>query len=318
MSPMALQHFNRFEGRADISRRAELASRSQRSSCDTNTPPHTDSTRRRMSGASRGVGNARWGGTPLAPVIRRSGILPSATEVVFWGTDAGEVTVQGGWSTAPGSAVTFTEHFARSMSIPDALAPDNLLCFEMNGEPLTPEHGAPVRLIAPGWYGVANVKWLASIELIDHRYAGRFMARDYVTIREEQRDGQAVWTFASVGHDRLKSAPAKVTRNNDRHTVVGVAWGAPIEHVEVRIDDGPWLPASMTGARHGDKHRDTGYSWQFWTFDWGKPSAGPHTVTSRAFDGRGNVQPAPDDPFLAAKRTYWESNGHITRHVVIA
>ena len=97
------------------------------------------------------------------------------------------------------------------MTLADAMAPGNLLCYEMNGEPLPPEHGAPVRLIAPGWYGVANVKWLSRIELIDHRYAGRFMARDYVTFREHTDDAEnTVWTFETVGPFRLKSAPAKV------------------------------------------------------------------------------------------------------------
>jgi hypothetical protein len=108
-----------------------------------------------------------------------------------------------------GQDLTITEQFARSMSLHDALARDNLLCYEMNGDPLPPEHGFPVRLIAPGWYGVANVKWLTRIEVTDHRFAGRFMARDYVSIREEQRGGQTVWTFATVSHDRLKSAPAR-------------------------------------------------------------------------------------------------------------
>src|SRR5436305_9183080 len=95
-----------------------------------------------------------------------------------------------------------TEQFARSMSVREALSRDNLLCYEMNGEPLPPEHGFPLRLIAPGWYGVANVKWLTRIEVLDHRYAGRFMARDYVSIREQEHDGQTVWTFTTVSHDR--------------------------------------------------------------------------------------------------------------------
>ena len=102
-----------------------------------------------------------------------------------------------------------------------------------------------MRLIAPGWYGVANVKWLTRIEVLDHRYAGNFMARDYVTIREEQRDSQTVWTFTTVSHDRLKSAPAKVTRLQNRYTIMGAAWGAPIAECEVRIDDGPWMPTSL-------------------------------------------------------------------------
>ena len=88
---------------------------------------------------------------------------------------------------------------------------------------------------------MANVKWLTRIEVMDQRYAGRFMARDYVTIREQARDGQTVWTFNTVKHDRLKSAPAKVTRRRDRYAIMGAAWGAPIAEVEVQIDEGPWM-----------------------------------------------------------------------------
>jgi DMSO/TMAO reductase YedYZ molybdopterin-dependent catalytic subunit len=117
--------------------------------------------------------------------------------------------------------------------------------YEMNGEALPATNGFPVRLIAPGWYGVANVKWLTRIELTDHRFAGRFMAREYVQVREEERDGQTLWTFATVSHDRLKSAPAKVTGLGRRYFVVGVAGGAPIAKVEVKIDNGPWTKAKL-------------------------------------------------------------------------
>ena len=155
------------------------------------------------------------------------------------------------------------------MSLEEALSDENLLCYEMNGEPLPREHGFPVRLIAPGWYGVANVKWLTRIEVMDQRYAGRFMARDYVTIREQKRDGQTVWTFNTVKHDRLKSAPAKVTRRGDRYSIMGAAWGAPIAEVEVQIDDGPWRTAKLDYRRRAGK-RD-GFAWSFWTLDWASP-----------------------------------------------
>ena len=137
------------------------------------------------------------------------------------------------------------------------------------------------------------------------------MARDYVTIREERRDGETVWTFTSVTHDRLKSAPAKVTRLGERYTVMGAAWGAPIAGVEVRIDDGPWQPATLTEGGRAE------FAWAFWTFDWGTPSSGEYAVSSRAIDVDGAVQPAPDDPFLAGKTTFWESTGQITRRVRI-
>jgi DMSO/TMAO reductase YedYZ molybdopterin-dependent catalytic subunit len=277
------------------------------------------------------VGNARWAGTPLAPLLERAGILDAGIEVVFWGADSGAVTIRDNSGIIrPGSGtgvddgagaldLTITEQFARSMSVEDALSPDNLLCYEMNGAPLPRDHGSPLRLIAPGWYGVANVKWLTRIEVVDQRYAGRFMARDYVTIREETRAGKAVWTFATVRHDRLKSAPAKVTRRNERYTITGAAWGAPIAEVEVSIDDGPWMTAELQDPppwkRRSRARSD--FAWRFWTLKWGNPAAGDHTIASRAFDVDGNLQPAPSDPYLAGKVTFWESNGQITRRVRI-
>ena len=212
--------------------------------------------------------------------------------------------------------LTITEQFARSMSLEDALSGDNLLCYEMNGVPLPREHGFPVRLIAPGWYGVANVKWLTRIEVTDQRFAGRFMARDYVTIREQQRDGQTVWTFTTVNHDRLKSAPAKVTRRGNRYTIMGAAWGAPIAAVQVQIDGGPWMAAELDDRRSEAAPAPRGFAWRFWTFDWGRPP--PASTRSRR--GRSTstaTSSRAERPFLASKGTYWESNGQITRRVRI-
>ncbi|MDX1979516.1 MAG: molybdopterin-dependent oxidoreductase [Bryobacteraceae bacterium] len=275
-----------------------------------------------------GIGNARWGGARLAPLLEQANILDGATEVIFWGVDRGGVTVrdnsgilsagQSGSAQPDGAGgldLTFTEQFARSMSVEEALSRDNILCYQMNGGPLPADNGFPVRLIAPGWYGVANVKWLTRIEVTDRRYTGRFMARDYVTARETRRDGQAIWTFTTVGLARLKSAPAKVTRSGDRFTIMGAAWGAPIRAVEVQIDGGPWMPAVLDNSTPPQARR---FSWRFWTLDWAAPGSGEHTIRSRAIDVDGNVQPAPDDEFLSSKRTYWESNGQITRRVRIA
>jgi DMSO/TMAO reductase YedYZ molybdopterin-dependent catalytic subunit len=250
-----------------------------------------------------GIGNATWAGTPLAPLLDEVGVEEQGIEVVFWGADAGEQT----WRDT-----TITEQFARSMSLDDVRDTEALIVYEMNGNPLPPEHGFPARLIVPGWYGVANVKWLERIEVRDSRYQGHFMARDYVTIREEVHDGESVWTFTSVTRDRLKSAPAKVTKQDKGYSIMGAAWGEPIAGVEVRIDDEPWQDATLTTGE-GEE-----FAWVFWTLDWGTPEAGEHTVTSRATSLAGNVQPAPDDPFLAGKSTYWESNGQITRRIRIA
>lgn len=245
------------------------------------------------------VGNAIWMGTSLAALLREAGVLASGSEVVFWGTDTGSAEVNG---------VQLTEQFSRSMSLEEAMNPRNILCWGMNGAPLLPEHGFPVRLIAPGWYGVANVKWLRRIEVLDRPYEGRFMAREYVTIRETQQDGAKIARFTSVGRMNLKSAPAKVTQLDGEHRIIGAAWGAPIAKVEVRVDDGPWLPATIEEGGES-------VAWAIWSLDWGRPPAGEHSITTRAIDTAGNVQPAKDDPVIATKLTFWESNGQITRRV---
>ena len=249
-----------------------------------------------------GIGTAKWAGTPLAPILEEAQVLDHGIEVVFFGSDAGEEIVR---------EIKMTQNFARSMSLADAMNPNNLLCYEMNGAQLPQAHGFPLRLIAPGWFGIANVKWLKRIEVRSSRFMNRFMARDYVTIREEQRDGQTAWVESSVGRALLKSVPAKVTRSDGQYEIIGAAWGAPIASVEVQIDGGPWLPATI------DDSEEAEFAWKVWSLDWADASPGEHAITSRAIDTAGNVQPAMDDPLIANKQTYWESNGQVTRRVRI-
>jgi DMSO/TMAO reductase YedYZ molybdopterin-dependent catalytic subunit len=250
-----------------------------------------------------GIGTARWAGTPLAAVLADAGVRDSAMEVVFFGSDAGEETVR---------EIKMAQHFARSMSLADAMNPNNLLCYEMNGAALPHPNGFPLRLIAPGWYGIANVKWLHRIEVRDTRFMGRFMARDYVTIRKEQRDGEEVWAETSVGRGRLKSAPARVTRKDGSYRIIGAAWGAPVAKVEVRIDAGPWQPATIDNSEAAE------FAWKIWSLDWPNPTPGEHTITSRAIDAAGEIQPAIDDPRIVNTHTYWESNGQVSRKIRIA
>ena len=121
----------------------------------------------------------------------------------------------------------------------------------MNGEPLPLNHGGPLRLGVPGWYGVAWVKWLSRIEIHDRRYVNRFMSRDYVTIRGETQGEKVIWQQTLVGLMNLKSIVARVVRHPERVLrVTGAAWGdgTPLRAVELKVDDGPWRRTQFTGG----------------------------------------------------------------------
>jgi DMSO/TMAO reductase YedYZ molybdopterin-dependent catalytic subunit len=120
-------------------------------------------------------GAKRAGGDIIGADPAQAGVMDPSIEVAFWGTDAGEKELR---------QIKMRQHVVRSLSLADAMSPHTLLCYEMNGATLPPEHGFPLRLTVPGWYGIANVKWLMRIEVLPTRWEGRFMARDYVTIRE--------------------------------------------------------------------------------------------------------------------------------------
>ena len=243
-------------------------------------------------GYTGGIGTARWLGAPLDRILNEADTAPDGLEVVFWGADLGDITLRDATRD-----VTMTQHFARSLSLADAWHNANILAYEMNGEPLSVAHGAPLRFLATERYGIASVKWLKRIEVRDRRLMNQFMARDYVTIREEDREGETYWTETSVGRVRLKPLPAKVTRSAAGYRIMGAAWGAYIRAVEVQIDDGPWQKATI---EPGEGQHE---AWGFRFYDWPDPVPGEHTITSRVTDRRGNLQPAMDDPQIAKKHT---------------
>ena len=249
--------------------------------------------------------NAKWTGTPLALILERAGMLDSGIEVVFFGHDEGEEVMR----PLRGKEVTVKQNFARSLTIDQAMGPDILLCYNVNDQPLPPAHGYPLRVIIPWWYGISQVKWLKRIEVRTSRYMGRFISRDYVTLREETHNGEPVWRQTSVGKGRINSTPARVTRVGPTYRIYGAAWGVLLKEVQVRIDDGAWQTAEIIQGH------DAKYSWKFWRLDWDRPSSGEHTITSRAISASGTVQPTPNDPYLKRKHTYWENNGQVTRTV---
>lgn len=255
-------------------------------------------------GFMNAVCNSRWGGTPLAPLLQACGIDPAVTEVVFFGEDKNEEILRPGTKRELKVEVPF----GRSMSIGDALRPDLLLAYERNGEPIEHRNGAPIRLIVPGWYGVANVKWLTRIECRDKRYMGKYMARDYVTVRGERLGDEMVFVESSVTRIQLKSVVARIMRlpASDSQTpakAFGVAWddGTGIARVEVKVDDQTWRDAIVS-----DKPSSK-YGWKFFSIELGQLSPGRHSIVSRAIDVNGRVQPAAEDDEIALKKTYWEA-----------
>jgi DMSO/TMAO reductase YedYZ molybdopterin-dependent catalytic subunit len=249
------------------------------------------------------VGNTRWTGTPLAPLLKECGLKKNAIEIVFFGGDEKTEKIRDH---------DYPQNFARSLSLPDALQDKILLAYEMDGRPLPVEHGFPLRLIVPGWYGIAWVKWLKRVEAQDRRFMGRFMARDYVTIRGEETPDGTIWRETSVTRLNVKSLVARVLRRTDgRVRVTGAAWtdGTPLKTVELKIDDGPWLAAQL------DKQSHAPYAWTFWNYEWKNPAPGEHALVSRATDANGVIQPSADDPAIKLKKTYYEASQQYSRRV---
>ena len=247
------------------------------------------------------IGNADWRGVSLADILRQAGIQEGAKEIVFFGADLATEEIRGR---------EVEKAFARSLSVTDAMREENMLAFEMNGEPLPHYHGKPVRLLVPGWYGVANVKWLTQIHVQSTRYMGRFMGRDYVTLKKENVGGVDRWVENSVTTMNLKSSIIRVTELGGRYSIQGFVLndGTPLRSVEVKIDDGPWLTAEMNPD-------NTQYSWKLFSLDWPNPAAGEHTLVSRVTDINGNVQATQEE--LPEKVSYWEDFGQFTRTITI-
>jgi DMSO/TMAO reductase YedYZ molybdopterin-dependent catalytic subunit/rhodanese-related sulfurtransferase len=221
------------------------------------------------------VSTAEWTGVALAEVLDHAGLTPQAAEIVFRGADQGNV----GDAADP-------IHFERSLPVTDADYPGSLLAYAMNGEPLPREHGYPLRLIVPGWYAVASVKWLTEIEAIGSPFTGFFQTKRYVY--ESQRNGALVLEPVRLQHVRAvitqPSAGQQVTVGD--LVVRGVTWSgaAPIEKVEVSIGGGPWQNARLIGQRHR-------HSWQWWELLTRIDSPGETTLRARATDLAGGTQP---------------------------
>jgi DMSO/TMAO reductase YedYZ molybdopterin-dependent catalytic subunit/rhodanese-related sulfurtransferase/glyoxylase-like metal-dependent hydrolase (beta-lactamase superfamily II) len=221
------------------------------------------------------VSTAEWAGVSLTEILDRAGAAPEACEVLFRGADRGSA----GEAADP-------VRFERSLPVADALHSGALLAYAMNGEPLPLEHGYPLRLIVPGWYAVASVKWLTEIEVIGSPFEGFFQIERYVY--ETQRDGATVREPVRLQNVRsIITEPATGQDVTVGDLVIrGVAWSgaAPISKVEVSVGCGPWRAASLIGQQRR-------HSWQWWELPARLDSPGETTLRARATGLAGRTQP---------------------------
>ena len=219
-----------------------------------------------------GVSTAEWTGVPLNRVLQ---LDDRATEVVFHGADSGfDAGVE--------------HHYARSLSPAEALRDDVLLVYAMNGAPLEPQHGAPLRLVVPRWYGMASVKWLRAVAALDRPFDGLQQARSYHFRRVAGEKGEPCTLMRVNSLMAPPGIPDFYTRRRIVQAgpveIIGRAWSgaALVERVEFGID-GRWSSAVVGEERHAN-------SWTHWRFRW-RAEPGEHELACRASDAAGNVQP---------------------------
>lgn len=251
--------------------------------------------------------NGRWNGIPLKKVLDSAGVKPSAREFVFFGADHGMEEV-----TFRTQKYQLDQQFGRSLNRERAMSNEPFLAWALNGEPLTKHQGFPLRLIVPGWYGVANVKWLSNIHVQEEQYLGKYQATWYRTVKGEMIDGEMKWTESAITHMQLKSFVARVTTDGKQHKILVIVLndGTPIRSVEVKIDEGQWLTATL------DPGTKSKYSWKYFTYAWTGATPGEHTVVSRVTDQTGKVQPTAKD--LENKRSFLENNSQQPRKILVS
>lgn len=221
------------------------------------------------------VSTAEWTGAPLIDILDRAGIKPTAREVVLRGADGG--TLDGRPEIV---------RFERSLTVDQIRESRALLAYAMNGEPLPIQHGYPLRVVVPGWYGVTSVKWLTEIVVSDRPFQGYFQTERY--FYEWRGDDQLVkepLTLQRVRAMIVEPRSGQRLANGDL-TIRGVAWSgaAPIARVEVSVADGPWQECRLVG----DRKR---YSWQWWELSVRVGQKGTLSLRARATDLAGHTQP---------------------------
>ena len=227
------------------------------------------------------VGHAEWTGVPVRHLLERAKVKPEATEVLFEGADRGSEADH----PEPMS-------FARSLPLGKALDPNTILAVRMNGEPLEPCHGFPVRLLVPGWYGVASVKWLSHIELIGRPFRGYFQSVKYTVQRATGQGSETVSVQQMTVKSEILRPRSGEVLGVGTNRFFGLAWAGEeaVDRVQVSVDGGEtWMDAELMGPR-------APYSWTLWEYLWEVSEPGSYAIVARAISASGRVQPLAHDP----------------------
>ena len=223
------------------------------------------------------VGNARFRGPRLRDILQKAELKTTGKHVMFHGAD-----------TVPGKVPPFT----RSIPIEKAMDEDTLLATHMNDEPLSENHGFPVRALVPGWVGAASCKWLTEIKILEKEFEGNFMKPGYRFPNHPGKPGEAINSddthpLTSLVVKSLIALPDNATLTGRSHKIQGTAWAgeADIVKVEISTDGG----STWKSAKFG--HEKAKYAWRSWSFAWKAPKPGDYTILSRATDSQGHTQP---------------------------
>ncbi len=229
------------------------------------------------------VSTATWKGALLHEVLEQAKPLDTGVEVLFAGTDHGSYILNPVLKDIDASDLSFE----RSLTLVHAADPsaEILIAYEMNGEPINPDHGAPFRLIVPHWYGVASVKWLKHIQVLTQPFVGEFETGHYLY---QWADRTAERVTVMRPRARITNPRPGATIDGDQKCVVrGKTWSGtgPVTNVDISLTgESEWLPAHIETPKGP-------YQWQNWTFEWQPTEPGRKSLRARATDAAGNVQP---------------------------
>ena len=223
------------------------------------------------------ISQGKWTGVPLRYLLEKVRISKSTQEIVFEGADFGKRSDMQG-----------IVHFERSLPLDKALHPDTIIAYQYNDKPLSFKHGYPLRLIVPNWYGMASVKWLRKINIIEHNFQGPFQTVDYVYYPNKNDDKNKMPVTIINVNSTIQQPLNFSILNTGIHKIKGIAWTGQgnITEVQLSFDKGKtWKKSKLENSPNKS------YAWSNWSYTWKIDSKGEYSIYSRAMDSNSRIQP---------------------------